>query len=70
MTRKNNSLMQQYFDEYDGRQINVETHIKSGSRETDSKFIRVYFAYDEQTERLVVSYMGGHLDNYSTQFIH
>lgn len=70
MTRKNSSLMQQYFDEYDGRQINVETHIKSGNKEADPKFIRIYFAYDEQTERLVVSYIGAHLDNYSTQFIH
>lgn len=70
MTRKNGSLMQQYFDEYDGRQINVETHIKSGSKEADPKFIRIYFAYDEQTERIVVSYIGAHLDNYSTQFIH
>lgn len=70
MTRKNNSLMQQYFDEYDGRQINVETHIKNGNKETDPKFIRIYFAYDEQTERLVISYMGAHLDNYSTRFMH
>lgn len=70
MTRKNNSLMQQYFDEYDGRRINVETHIKSGNKEADPKFIRIYFAYDEQTERLVVSFIGAHLDSYSTQFIH
>lgn len=70
MTRKNNSLMQQYFDEYDGRQINVETHIKNGNKETDPKFIRIYFAYDEQTERLVISYIGAHLDNYSTRFMH
>ena len=70
MTRKSNALTQQYFDEYDGRQINVETHIKSGSKESDPKFIRVYFAFDAPTQRIVVSSMGVHFDVFSTQFMH
>lgn len=70
MTRKDKSLMQQYYDEYEGRKINVETHIKSGNQESDPKFIRVYFAYDRESDRIVVSYIGKHLKNYTSRSIH
>ena len=70
MTKKNSRLMQQYVTEYEGRQLSIESHLKYGSKESDPRFIRVYYAYDAETQKLVIGSCGQHLENYSTQFIH
>ena len=70
MTKKDNKLMQQYFTEFEGRRFSIESHLKSGSRESDPRFIRIYYAYDAETRRLIVGSCGQHLANYTTQFIH
>ena len=69
MTRKDNSLMEQYNDIYHDREINVETHLKKGKKEADAKFLRLYFGYDSESGKLIVSSVGKHLDNYSTRFL-
>lgn len=67
MTRKDNRLMAGNRDVYQGRELNCEAHIKAGSREGDPGFIRVYFAYDRQSGKIIVSGCGGHRDNFSTR---
>lgn len=68
MTRMDKNLMRQYVDEFDGQEINIEAHIKSGNKDSDSRSVRVYFAYDPQiTDRIIIGHCGKHLDNYSTR---
>lgn len=67
-TRKDGDLMRQYRDRYDGREINVEPHLKSKiGKEKSSKFLRVYYAYDSESGKIVISSCGKHLKNYSTR---
>lgn len=70
MTRKDPSLMRQYEDEYEGRNINIEPHIKtSESKASSSKFLRVYFCFDEESKKIVIGSCGKHLNNYTTRKI-
>ena len=70
MTRRDNSLMKQFRDVYDGREINIEAHIKtSQSQESSPKFLRVYFCYDSTLRKILIGHCGSHLDNYSTRKI-
>ena len=68
MTHADSKLMKQYIDEYEGHEINIEAHIKSGNRDTDPRSIRIYFAYDPSVaDKIIVGHCGKHLDNYSTR---
>jgi hypothetical protein len=67
MTRKDSGLIAAYKDVWQGREIDVQPHLKNGARESDPKFIRVYFAYDVPSGRIVVSHVGKHLDTYGTR---
>ena len=69
-TRKDRSLMRGYQDVYQGREISCEAHIKRGSDPTDATFIRVYFAFDQPTGKIVISMFGEHLDNATTRTLH
>ena len=66
-TRKDPKLMEAYVDRYQGRDINVESHIKKGNKEKDRGFLRIYFGFDKECSKIIISYIGGHLDNYSTR---
>ena len=71
MTRKDPWLMAQYRDVYQGRELNCEAHIGKGNGHSkDRGDIRVYFAFDRTSGKIVVSSCGPHLDNYSTRKIH
>ena len=68
MTRKDAKLMRQYEDIYHGREINIEAHIKSGTKDSDPRSVRIYFAYDPTVApQLLIGHCGKHLDNYSTR---
>lgn len=70
MTRKNPELMRQYKDIYQGREINIERHVKSSqSKENSPQFLRIYYCYDQPTRKIVIGSCGKHLDNYSTKKI-
>lgn len=54
-TENNDSLMRQREDEYQGRRLFIEPHIKSGNGDPSSpKFVHIYFNRDEKTGRLVI----------------
>ncbi|MBR6028529.1 MAG: hypothetical protein IKP40_05505 [Clostridia bacterium] len=59
-------------DTYEGREISAEPHLKftRSSRKTGASYQRLYYAYDPQTRKVIVSYVGDHLDNYSTLSFH
>lgn len=67
MTSKDAKLMRGYEDTFGGRPLECGMHLKSGSKESDPGFIRVYFGVDGPSGRLVISSCGKHLDNYSTR---
>lgn len=68
-TRKDSKLRREYIDTYQGRELNFETHIKSGNKESGKNFIRIYFAFDKASQKIIISSIGKHLDNYTTQFL-
>ena len=62
-TRKDATLMKQYQDTFEGREINIEAHIKNGTNETDPKFIRIYFGFDTFSSRIIIGSCGKHKEN-------
>ena len=67
-TRVDTKLMRQYIDKYDNQEIDIEAHIKNGVRESDPKFVRIYFAYDPSiSEKIIIGHCGKHIENYSTK---
>ena len=67
-THADSKFMRQRIDKYNGQEINIESHVKNGSQETDPKFVRIHFAYDPNiTDKIIVGHCGKHLDNYSTR---
>ena len=67
-THNDSKLMRQYTDVYEDQIIDIEAHIKSGNRESDPKFVRIYFAYDPSiSDKVIIGHCGKHLDNYSTK---
>lgn len=65
MTRRDARLMQAYQDEYQGRPVSCEAHLRRGSDDADPTSVRVYFCYDAVSGRIVVSHCGGHLPTYT-----
>lgn len=54
-------------DFYQGRPLNIEPHISSGTGDPHSpQFIRIYFGWDAQTGRLVIGDTR-HLTNCATR---
>ena len=71
MTRNDNRLMQGYEDTYQGRTISIESHLKSNAnRESDKRFLRIYYCFDRETGKLVIGSCGRHKENYSTRKVH
>lgn len=67
-THCDQKMMREYYDWYEGQEINIEPHIKNGVRETDPKFVRVHFCYNPTiSNKIIVGHCGKHLTNYSTQ---
>lgn len=69
MTRKDPKLIEQYRDSYRGREIDVESHIKKGNKESSDQFIRIYFGFDGESQKIIISSVGQHLNTYSTKFM-
>ena len=51
--------------EHDGSEYDISPHIKHGSRAP--KMLRIHFAFDEQNKRIVVGYVGEHMDTAGTK---
>lgn len=68
MTRKDAKLMQQYEDTYNGQELDIEAHVKSGTKDSDPRSIRIYFAYDPAVApQILIGHCGKHLDNHTTK---
>lgn len=71
-TRKIADMMNLRKDIYEGREISVEPHIKfpKSSRKTGAQYQRLYYAYDAETRKIVIGYVGDHLENYLSLSFH
>ena len=71
-TRKIAEMMNLRKDIYEEREISVEPHIKfpKSSRKTGAQYQRLYYAYDPETRKVIVGYVGDHLENYLSLSFH
>ena len=71
-TRKIAEYMNQRIDVYEGREISVEPHIKfpKSVLKTGAKYQRLYYAYDPLSRKIIVGYVGDHLENYLSLSTH
>ena len=63
-TREDRELMRLREDEFEGEHIDIEPHLKYGTKHP--KLLRIYYAIDTKFKRLVIGHCGDHLDNRST----
>ncbi|MDR3359947.1 MAG: flagellar protein FliT [Bifidobacteriaceae bacterium] len=66
-TNKDPSFKAQREDEFEGRQLDITPHVKSGRDPKERGFVRIYYAFDTESQKLVIGHLAGHLDNYSTR---
>ncbi|MBQ3425128.1 MAG: hypothetical protein IJH38_08020 [Clostridia bacterium] len=59
-------------DVYEGREISVEPHVKfpRSARRTGAQYQRLYYAYDPLSRKVIVGYVGDHLENYRSLSFH
>lgn len=70
-TRKDAKLMAQRTDFYQNTEINIEPHISSKTGDPSSpRFIRVYFAWDKPSNKIVIGQCGNHMPNHTSRTIH
>ena len=66
MTRDNPDLMKLREDVYEGKTISVEPHLKLRSTKGELTNQRLHFWYDQDRKRIVVGYIGEHLESVSS----
>ena len=65
MTRENSDMMRLREDIYEGKVISVEPHLKLRSGKEEKENQRLHFWYDKDRRRIVIGYLGEHLDSVS-----
>ena len=69
MTRENADMMRQREDVYNGKTISVEPHLKLKAGKEEKEKQRLHFWYDPDNKRIVISYIGEHLDSASSRYV-
>ena len=69
MTREQSGFMKLREDEIDGKKISVEPHLKLRQAKGEPAHQRLHFCYDTEMRRIVVGYLGDHLDSAATQYV-
>lgn len=65
-TRSNPALMALRSDQYQGRNIKIEPHVRKGTKDNSPECVRVYFCYDNISDRIIIGHVGNHLDNHTS----
>ena len=68
MTRKDSALMKLREDEFEGKTISVEPHLKLKSVKGEPQHQRLHFCYDLEIKKIIIGYLGDHLDSAATQY--
>ena len=69
MTRKQADMMKLREDVYEGKTISVEPHLKLRSTKGEQTNQRLYFWYDPERKRIVIGYIGEHLESVSSRYV-
>ena len=67
-TSNDSKLAQLRKFEFEGQTYEMWTHLKYGNR--PGKQLRIHFAFDHNRQRIIVGYIGEHMDNASTRNVH
>ena len=68
MTRKDSAFMKLREDEYEGKTISVEPHLKLKSVKGEPQHQRLHFCYDPELKKIIIGYLGDHLDSAATRY--
>ena len=66
MTRENPDLMKLRTDEYDGKTVSIEPHLKLRASKGEQENQRLHFCWDSEKKRVVIGYIGEHLESVSS----
>lgn len=66
ITRDNAELMKLRQDTYNGQQLDIEPHVKYGTKAP--KLLRVHYHRDVATRRLIIGHCGDHMLTHGSQF--
>ena len=66
MTRQDNDLMRLRRLSYGDKEYSIEPHLAYGNKE-DNNSVRIYYAWDGETQRIIIGHIGLHLTNYTTK---
>lgn len=67
-TTNNARLVQMRRFEFEGKQYEMWPHLKYGNK--PGKQLRIHFAFDNDRQRIIVGYIGEHMDNATTRTMH
>lgn len=68
MTRKDSDVMKLRDDEFEGKAISVEPHLKLKSVKGEPTHQRLHFCYDPEGKKIIIGYLGDHLDSAATRY--
>ena len=69
MTRENPDMMRLREDVFEGKTISVEPHLKLRSTKGELTNQRLHFWYDQERKRIIIGYIGEHLESASSKHI-
>ena len=61
-TNKNDKVMKQRYDTYEGKEIFAAPHVKLDDGRSGGNNRRIYYCYDREIDRVIISWVGDHLD--------
>ena len=65
-SRKDNKIMALRKDTYDGKEISVEPHVKLNAQRAGTEHQRIYYCYDAELSKIIIGWIGDHLDTAGT----
>ena len=68
ITSRNPNLANQRVFNYDGRKLDMWQHIKYSNKPGEQ--LRIHFNIDQETKKIVIGWIGEHMDNATTRNIH
>jgi regulator of replication initiation timing len=68
MTREQKDYMRLREDTYNGKTISVEPHVKLKNAKGKAAHQRLHFWYDPEMQRIVLGYLGDHLNSAATRY--
>jgi hypothetical protein len=66
-TQQDRKLMNLRKIRFEGREYDITPHVKYGNR--SPKMLRLHFAFDEEKKRIIVGFLGSHLENATSRKI-